>query len=152
MSGTFRNYFGWVHTVGGRNYDFLDARNCENEVSTDGTRATGEDMLTVPVEDTLEVYNWTRDGDFEAFALQIIGEGYLTAEIVTDTPTSAEDLTASGTHAATYREDIANHLPFVKGSDQIYDSTLDANRKIYSITLRNTSEDDAVSVCRGIAN
>lgn len=152
MAGRLSIYFGWVHELAGRVIPFLDPRVCQNEVSTTGNVAGQENVLTVDPEDTLEVYDWERDGDFEAFAVQIIGEGYLTAEIVTDTPTSAEDLSASGSNQDTFREDISNHCPFTKGSDQIWDNALGANRKIYSITLRNRDDEDDVEVVVGRVN
>lgn len=152
MAGRLSIYFGWVHEVAGRVYDFMNPRAVENEVTTTGDRAGNEQFLTVEAEDTLAVYSWTTDGDFEAFAVQIRGEGYLTAEIVTDTPTSAQNLAASGLNAATYRLDISNHCPFVLGSDQIWDNALGANRKIYSITLRNRDDEDDVTVVVGHVN
>ena len=152
MSGRLSIYFGWIHEIGGRVYDFLNARADENAVTTTGDKAGNEQFVTIEAEGTKAVYSWTADGDFEAFAVQIVGEGYLTAEIVTDTPTSAADLTASGLNAATYREDISNHCPFLKGSDQIWDNALGANRKIYTITLRNRDDEDDVEAVVGHSN
>lgn len=152
MAGRLSIYFGWVHEIAGQVIDFLNPRVCQNEVETSGTFAGNAQFLTVETEDTLGVYSWTTDGDFEAFSAQIIGEGYLTVEIATDTPTSVSNLTASGLNAATYRLDMANHGPFVLTSDQIWDNALGANRKIYSITLRNRDDEDEVQVVVGRVN
>lgn len=152
MAGRLRIFFGAVHEVAGRFFDFLDPREAQAEVETTGDTSLISRSVTVETESTKQVYSWTSDGDFEMFACQIDGDGYLTLEIVTDTPVSTTNLAASGSNAATYRLDLANHGPFVLTSDQIWDNALSANRKIYSITLRNVDDEDDVTAVVGIVN
>lgn len=181
MAGTFRAYFGWVHSLAGRAFDFLDPRACQNEVASTGTRGGAEEEVTVDAGDTVEVYNYLRDGDFEAFALQIIGDGYLYVYFIVDKPTSATDLTPSGLAQRSIGGlQIANHAPFVLNTDQVQAeptatvsktysltgystatgtgtpdliaSATDVTGKIYSILLYNPDADDSVSVIKGHAN
>lgn len=149
MSGRLSIFFGWVHEIGGRVYDFLNSREVENEVTTTGDKAGNEQFITVGGVSTVEVYNWFKEGgktggaspgDFEVFALQIRGEGNLWVIAIVDAPTSATDLRPAGTaQRAVFLGELSNHGPFVLTSDQMRVEPTATVAKTYTITGYSTA-------------
>lgn len=115
------------------------------------------------------LYRYAERGSFEFFAAWLPKGGYVQLAIKTDIPTSASDLSQSGTGRRWTVLDLASHAPFILTSDQLRTTTTaniadwygptgsDAiptllnsvnavNGKIYEIGVSNPSDDDDVTV------
>jgi len=128
------------------------------------------EQLIVPADGFITVYDFTRDGSFTGFGLEIVGVGYLDLAIFTDKPTSATVLSAAGTAPRWHWQGKSNFLPFLldsplvrtsltaniadwygptgAGNPSLIASTNAIDGRIYKIVAHNRDEDAAVTIRR----
>jgi hypothetical protein len=132
VAGTLRAYIQIVHELLGKVVPF-GSLSTSVEVATPGTRADAGQVRSIAAGATVEIYNWVRDGDFEAFGVKIVGSGYLHVYEVSDIPT-AVTLVPAGTGPRSSQQEISNLIGYWRDTDQVRTEPAATVSKTYSLT------------------
>lgn len=138
-TGTLKIYRASEHFIDGNVVLGGSLQTPIGEVTTSGSTANTKRRVKIDSGDTYEVYNWIRDGDFEAFGFNVIGEGYLRGAEITDIPTSTTDLAPAGTGQRASAFEVSNVTGKWWDTDQVRTEPTATVSKTYSLTGYSTS-------------
>ena len=158
MSTSLRTYIAVEVENAGvlRTFGSLQRAVIPGGLSITGDAFERSDAIVIPTGGTVEVYNWVAAGgasggatpaDFEAFVLAITSEddedaetsAYLEVYEIIDIPTSATDLSPSGTGPHSRQFEMSNTLPYCCSSDQRKTKVTGSITQVTSLTGFSTA-------------
>ncbi len=164
MTARLDAYFAAFHTLDGKTERLGKLSEPVASLTLPGT---GRLLRTVTIapEDTVLLWDYLDQRDFELLALRIPGDGYLHCAYKVDTPTSASDLTPSGNDVRWREFDLSCKTPWLMNTDEarihatlatdagesaglptVLTDGASEDAKVYGVAANNPSTTESVTV------